>query len=580
MKKTLTINLGGLVFNIDDDAFVVLKGYLDTIKGYFDSSEGRDEIMTDIESRIAEMLQEKMHGGKEVINSNDINEVISVMGQPEDYITEDMEEEVHTSTSSQSHSNQKRYSHTKRRLFRDTDDGMIGGVASGIGYYFGIDPLWIRLLLVVAFFAGLSGGLIYIILWIIMPEARTSSEKLAMRGEPVTFDNIGKTVEEEIQNVKKKLNNLDGDRVRKHSKSIHSTFSHLGHFVLSILKFALKAIGKILGFFFILFGGMIFISLIFGTFAPINNVFFDSGDQVIGYNLMELSSLFFSSGMDFWLSILGAFLLIGIPFLALLFVGFVLLFNAKIPRYTGLAMAAAWILGIILTGIGGLRTVVDFSKDSSVSEVTTLNHISSDTLYFDILDNKQLVKKSSDRHRYDDFFVLRDGKLTMDGIEVDVLRSNSKNSEIEIIKSASGSSFEDADQRASYIDFMVEQDSNIIKINPYFNIDMKDKWRDQGVKVNLYLPVGKTVFIPKSYKYLIYDIENYHDTHDRNMIELYWTMTDSGLVSPKILAQDKIDFEDIERDELRRLEEQIETEVEKLEVKITTDDEEHSITIK
>jgi len=588
MKKTLTINLGGLVFNIDDDAFVVLKGYLDTIKGYFDNSEGRDEIMTDIESRIAEMLQEKMHGGKEVVNTNDINDVISVMGQPEDYISEDeMEDATHTSHSAKSGSyqNQKRQTYTKRRLFRDTDDNMIGGVASGIGYYFGIDPLWIRLLFVIAFFAGLSGGLIYIILWIIMPEARTSSEKLAMRGEPVTFDNIGKTVEEEIRNVKKKLNNLDENHVRKHSSSIHSAFSRLGHFIVSILKFALKAIGKILGFFFILFGGMILISILFGTFAPINNVFFDSNDEVVGYNLMELSSLFFSSGGDFWMSVFGSVLLIGIPFLALLFAGFTLLFNTRLPKYTGLAMAGAWVLGIILTSIGGMRTGMDFTKESSVSEVQTLSHVAHDTFYFDILDDKQIVKRSKHNRAYDEFFKMRDGELTIDGIEVDVLRSNTTYPEIEIIKGARGRSFEIADERAENINFSVVHDSNVIKINPYFNIDVEDKWRNQNVKVNLYLPVGKTIFIPKSYKYLIYDIQNYHDTYDRNMVELYWTMTDSGLVSPKIMEQEKIEMEDLEALELRELEMQLEEgiekleKLEKLEVTVTADDEEHSITI-
>jgi phage shock protein PspC (stress-responsive transcriptional regulator) len=586
MKKTLTVNLGGIVFNIDDDAFVILKKYLDTIKGYFDYSDGRDEIMTDIESRIAEMLQEKMHGGKEVVNATDINAVITTMGQPEDYITEDMDDEPRTSENRQNNQQNNQHSsegrtYAKRRLYRDQDENMIGGVASGIGYYFGIDPLWIRLLLVVAVFLGFSGVLIYIILWIIMPEARTSAEKLAMKGEPVTFDNIGKTVEEELKNVKKKLNNLDGNNVKRHADNVHSAASHVGEFILSIFKFAFKAIGKILGFFFIMIGGLVLITFIIGIFSPTNNMFFSSNGVEVGYNLRELSNLIFLSGTDFWLSMTGSVLLIGIPFLALLLAGITLLFNAKIPKYTGLALAGAWVLGIILSSIGGLRTGMDFTKDSSVSEVIALNHIQNDTLYFDILDHQDLVKNPNRRHAFNEFFELRKGVLTTDGIGVNILKSKTSYPEIEVIKSASGKSFEDADKRASTINFELDIDSNNINIAPYFKFDVTDKWRAQEVMVNLYIPVGKTIFIPRSYKYLLDDVKNYHDTYDGNMVDLYWTMTDSGLVSPEIMRREQLDhIEYIKIKELKDLEKLKDLEdLESIDVTITEDGEEHHIII-
>lgn len=568
MKKTLTINLGGLVFNIDDDAFVVLKNYLDTIRGYFDTSEGRDEIMTDIESRIAEMLTEKMHGGKEVVNTNDINEVISIMGQPEDYITEDMEEEPQRSYSSSSSSQSYTSESVKRRLFRDTDSGMLGGVCAGIGHYFGIDAIWLRLALVLSVLFLGFGFLFYIILWIIMPEARTSAEKLSMKGEPVTFENIGKTVEEEMKNVKKKLNNLDGSAARNNARSVQNFLERVGLFLLSILKFALKAIGKILGFFFIFIGGIIVFSLIFGSFTPLNNIFFDFGDTVSGYNLNEVSHLLFPSGLDFWLLLIGVILVIGIPFLALVIAGFALLFGMRPPRYTGLALAGVWVLGIIFSSIGGLRTGVEFNKSSSISEVNEITQTASDTLYFDILDNQGLVSKKALRTGSLSFFKLDDGILTLDGIQVNVLPTRSSATELEIIKGAHGKNFEKADELASSIMYQTEIDSNIIKLSPYFNVLEGDKWRSQEVQINLYLPTGKTIFIPKTYKYLIYDIENYHDTYDRDMVDLYWTMTDSGLVSPKFLKQEN----------QKSLEEAIE-EIEKLEVKIQDGDEEHSIVI-
>jgi hypothetical protein len=284
---------------------------------------------------------------------------------------------------------------------------------------------------------------------------------------------------------------------------------------------------------------------------------------------MEFSQVLFPSGTDFWLLIIGFVLLVGIPFLALVIAGFALLFGLRPPKYTGIAMAAIWVLGMILTAVGGLRTGVEFNKDSSISEVIQVNETGSDTLYFDILDNKGLVRKNVMSSGDFEFLQLKEGVLTLDGIEVNVLSTNSSFAELEIIREAKGNSFEKADRLASSIVFNTTIDSNIIKIDPYFQLDKGDKWRGQEIKVNLYLPNGKTIFIPKSYKYLIYDIKNYHDTYDRNMVNMYWTMTDSGLVSPKLMKREK----------LNRLNSQREPELEKLELIITDGEEEHSIVI-
>tara|TARA_R110002050_G_scaffold109799_4_gene221542 strand:- start:49004 stop:50686 length:1683 start_codon:yes stop_codon:yes gene_type:complete len=560
MKKTLTINLGGLVFNIDDDAFVVLKSYLDTIKGYFDQSEGRDEIMTDIESRIAEMLQEKMHGGKEVINSVDINAIIAIMGQPEDYITDDLDDEPQTKSSSNHQQNTYNYSSSKRRLFRDTDSNMVGGVCSGVGYYFGIDPIWIRLGFVLSvLFAG-TGFLFYLILWIIMPEAHTPSEKLAMKGEPVTFENIGKTVEEEIENVKKKLNNLDGNNVRQHADNFQSGAKRVGDFALSILKFAFKAIGKILGVIFIVGGILLILGLFFGAYIPFNVLF---------VNTLDFTNLIFASGSDFWLSIVGGAIIIGIPLLALVLAGFILLFNIKMPKYTGLVLAVVWVIGLIFSTIGGISTGLDFSKESTISEMSTLP-IESDTLYFDVLDTKKLISRSHKSHPDNDFFEPKNGNLTTNGVGVDVLMSKTTYPEIEIIKSARGRSHDLAEVRASTFEFNWKLDSNVIKLDPYINVNKGDKWRNQEAKLILYLPIGKTIFIPKSFKYLLDDVKNYTNTYDQNMVEMYWTMTDSGLVSNQIMS----------RNGMEQYINTIEVENNPVKLTVTTGDEEHSITIK
>lgn len=137
--------------------------------------------------RVCELLTAKQINPNQVVSVKDVDEVIAVMGQPEDYIIED-------DNSSQQNFNQESYSSTSksRKLYRDTDGGMIGGVLAGLGHYFGIDKVWLRVIVLLLVFAFGTGILAYLILWVVMPEARTTSEKLEMHGEPVNISNIEK----------------------------------------------------------------------------------------------------------------------------------------------------------------------------------------------------------------------------------------------------------------------------------------------------------------------------------------------------------------------------------------------------
>jgi phage shock protein PspC (stress-responsive transcriptional regulator) len=199
MKKTIAVNLGGLVFNIDEDAYDVLKNYLQSIEGHFADIHEKKEVMDDIESRIAELLQERMSNEKQVVNLRDVQEIIDILGNPEE-IGESAHEE--TGRGQDYGSGRGGRSSGYRRIYRDPDNRMVGGVSAGLGAYFNIDPLIFRVIFVALTLVGGSGLIIYIILWIVIPEARTRAQKMQMRGEPVTIENIGKTVKEEFENVK------------------------------------------------------------------------------------------------------------------------------------------------------------------------------------------------------------------------------------------------------------------------------------------------------------------------------------------------------------------------------------------
>ncbi|GAW89982.1 hypothetical protein FPS14_contig00036-0014 [Flavobacterium psychrophilum] len=182
MNKTVNMNLGGFFFHIDEDAYQKLNRYFDAIKKSL-SSDGREEIMNDIESRVSELFSEKLTGAKQVISLKEVDGVIAVMGQPEDYKIED---------EAPRQPNYNYASSGSRKLYRDKENGIIGGVLAGLGYYFGIDKVWLRLIMLVLLLSFGTGFLLYIILWIVMPEAVTTTEKLEMQGEPINISNIEK----------------------------------------------------------------------------------------------------------------------------------------------------------------------------------------------------------------------------------------------------------------------------------------------------------------------------------------------------------------------------------------------------
>mgnify|MGYP000722085541 CR=1 FL=1 len=208
MNKILNINLGGYPFTIDDDAYVQLNKYLSAIENHFSTSEGCEEIIEDIEVRMAELFNDALNG-RSIIGTKELEEVIAVMGKPEDFGATSWEEEPIKEEK------YREYDHrrikTGKRLFRDPDDKVLGGVCSGIAAYFGIeDPLWIRILFIVLFVSGIS-ALVYFFLWAIVPVAKTTSDKLRMKGEAATVSNIAKSIEEELKDLSKKITEIGKD---------------------------------------------------------------------------------------------------------------------------------------------------------------------------------------------------------------------------------------------------------------------------------------------------------------------------------------------------------------------------------
>ena len=293
MNKTVNINLAGIFFHIDEDAYLKLQRYLDAIKRSFTDSQGRDEIITDIEARIAELFTENLQNDRQVVSSKLVDQVITIMGQPEDYL---VDEEIFEDEPTYQYSNRP-----IKKLFRDTDNSYIGGVSAGLAHYLAIDAVWLRLLwIILAIGSGGSFILIYILFWILVPEAKTTTDKLMMKGEEVNISNIEKKIKKGFENVADSVKNVDyqkyGSKVKSSSKTFFDT---LGDIFMVLLTIFAKFIGVIL----ILIGAITIISLVIGLFG----FGFTNAINLPVFDFIEASAI---SIIPFWLTALMAFFIV------------------------------------------------------------------------------------------------------------------------------------------------------------------------------------------------------------------------------------------------------------------------------
>jgi phage shock protein PspC (stress-responsive transcriptional regulator) len=227
MNKTISINISGIVFNIEEQAYDELRAYIENIRQNLINEEEREEIINDIEMRIAELFQERLSAQKQVITMDDIAAIKSILGLPEQFNSTD--ENV---PPQQDNDKTEKSTDNTRRLYRDMDQANLGGVCAGLGHYFELDPLIFRILFIVLFLLFGAGVLLYLVLLLLIPEAKTTADKITMRGQPVNADSIkefiasikNKVAETDTTKLKKTLNSAVENGV-KTSKSIIAVFS-------------------------------------------------------------------------------------------------------------------------------------------------------------------------------------------------------------------------------------------------------------------------------------------------------------------------------------------------------------------
>ena len=510
MNKTISINIAGIVFHIEEEAYEKLKKYLGSVKQYFKGTEGSEEIIADIEARIAELLHQYVGEEREVVLMSDIDAVIAEMGQPKDFLGAEEEEAAAYEEAK-----------IKKRFFRDPDDKVLGGVSSGIAAYFDIDPLWIRLALVLLTIFTWGGWIVvYIILWAIIPEAKTRADKMAMRGEKFTISSIEKNVKDEVENIKKKFDEVtDEAKQAEYGKRVQTGFQRLVDFVVSVVVFLFKFLVKLIGVILIIIGIAFVIAFLSSLF----------GFTSIGDFSWSLLPIFFGATWKVILTVLAFFLVIGIPVISFLYLGIKILFNVKTSNHIiGKTLFGLWVIGIIMTGVVAASTSVEFRERETIEEQMELHQLQADTIYMDVFRNTETRTKFGFGRREN--IVLNKDHYYLDNIRFTIEKSPDNRLELVKTVTSEGPSEDDALAYARAARYPIEiGDSSKISFPDYFVLDKDIPFRGQELRMILYVPEGKTLYLSPKMKKIIYNIDDVHDMYDNRMVGHFWQMKREGL---------------------------------------------------
>jgi phage shock protein PspC (stress-responsive transcriptional regulator) len=520
MKKSIKINLGGLVLHVDDDAYDLLRNYLDQIQLRFDQVPGESEILNDIETRMAELFQEKLVPGKEVINLADAREVVGIMGKPEE-IGDAGEEESGPAITPPP------YSTRGRRMYRDPSNQRIAGVCSGLAAYFKMDPLFIRILFVVFTLAYGAGILIYFILWAGVPEARSAAEKLEMYGEPVNVYNIERQVRQEYP-----YDPAAPEFQQPVRRSSQGTI--IGRLVKGFAKIILvffKIIGFIIAFSFIIAGIAILGSMI--GLAVSGKAWFVNSDW-------NLNNIGFNEAMQFFVSptaatigVIGLILLVAIPLIGLIY-GMVKInfrFKAR-DRIGAFSLSGIWVITLIVLIVLGINEGVQYATEgrTTVESQLVIPH------------NKKLIIKAlpypteesdnlAELDYHNDFWISRQNDSVNLLIRPTVRIEYSEDSVagISTKKTARGANYRDARRFAEGINYACTVKDSTLVLDPVYRLSQHDRFHAQEVEITIDLPAGTSVYLDNSLKYLLSSVQNTEDTWSGDLVGDEWIMTPDGL---------------------------------------------------
>ena len=475
MKKTVSVNIKGINFLIEEDAYELLQDYLDRLQRNLKNEEGSQEIFEDVELRIAELASSKLSDSKTVIELDDIKSILAALGNPEDFIDEEESSQFESFDSKSSTEN------TEKRLFRDTDSAVVAGVCAGIANFFKIDVVFIRALFIVIFFFAGFGVPVYIIMWIIVPKAKTTIDRLRMKGKPITVE----TMREEVENAADRLKNGSkkfADKIRK-GDGYSDTVSRGARFISVFFGLGFVFFGLMFLVVFIIFGiGSTEIVPVHGEYGFLSAA--------------EFGELVLTNSSDFNLFWWGAFMGTSCAILFALLIGSMLIFRLynKWAKFSLLGLFLIGLTGGIICGIVGARTGRDFFSEGEgeriVGSVKSMELIVIPQLDESV--SKDGFKVKSDN---DGFWEMNDKFIIMDHINFKYIRSNDSLFHVRQNFQARSYSNKTALMKSENIRHKANLFGDTLLLDTKFKFPRKDKLRDQGVEIIIEIPENGKVKI-------------------------------------------------------------------------------------
>ena len=604
MKQVININFQGRVVPIEVSAFDLLKNYTESLSRHFANEEGKDEIINDIESRIGELFQERITKGATCITDDDVNAIIKSMGRPEEF--EAMDDTQAQSASSSSAEQEQSTGSTSptgsKRLFRDENDKVLGGVCSGLANYFNIDVVIARIIFVVLLFSGIGfltyiimwiavpssattqiggtrkklfrnpderliagvcsgignyfginawiprvlfllpflsfvsrwghwGGfwdfgdvlrftfsptslIVYIILWIVIPEATTTSEKLEMKGEKVDMNSIKASVMEEMKGVGKKAEKFGKDASAVVTEKANVVAGDVKNFTKRNrggLGNVIAMIIKIFAYFVI---GCVGFALVMGLFAL----------AVVSIGLFPLKDFLIAA--DYQSALAWGTLVF---FIAVPIIGIITWIIRKLARsksngkMLGFSFGALWVIGwvcfiLLLTSIS--RDFNYNSKNMTEQEIA----LTDPTVGKLEITSKSPLDRYNRRRflRFEPFEGIQEDTAFVNNIDVRIVKSTNDSFKVTVIKTATGRSRNIAENNAARIQYSGVQKDSVLLMDKGIGINKTDKFRNQRVVLTIYVPVGKRIKIDKSITWF----NNVHFGNDGNYNDWYYDSDD------------------------------------------------------
>lgn len=577
MKKNISINISGIIFHIEEDGYDQLKEYLESINRYFSAFDDSLEIIADIESRIAELFLAKLKEGKQIIGIEDVEELIATMGSIKDF--QAAEEDSGYTVAPQKETKKERADDAEplfaKRLYRDNNRKLLGGVLSGIAYYFNVDPLWMRLLYVLLFFgvsilpsiggflfiayivmwivipgsddlkeekkikkmyrdpdgkvlggvaSGISayfgvdvviirllffagifmagtGLILYIILWIILPEAKTLTDKMEMQGQPVTLSNIESNIKKSL-NVEGSEENILVKVLLFPFRLIAALFEFLSKALGPFMSFLVEAIRVVFGVLLAIVGisGVLAVLIVFGVVIGL----FAGGDMNIMYPIpFEIikNDLTLLPGLALSIALI-------IPFFFVAILGFMVIMKKKVLNAkASWSILALWLLSVVALSFTIPSYVNNFREQGRHIVVNRYN-----------LADKIAVLELNDI-----------GENNFDLISLRIRSHDEAEIKLEQEFTASGKTRQEATENAKSISYVIDVRDSVFRFNSNLKFDQDAKFRRQEIKLTLSMPVGQKFMLTEEMKNLIGSFLYREGFSNRQITDNIWQFDENGL---------------------------------------------------